>query len=58
MCGRFAFGTPTKEIVRAFSLTDAIDPQTRYNPTQQIAAIEPSAMRRRLEYLCSIQAGF
>jgi putative SOS response-associated peptidase YedK len=41
MCGRFTLRTPTKDIVKAFGLTDAPDLFPRYNiaPTQQIAAI-------------------
>lgn len=42
MCGRFTLRTPTKDIVKAFGLTDAPDLKSRYNiaPTQQIAAIK------------------
>lgn len=42
MCGRFTLRTPTKDIVKAFSLTDAPDLKPRFNiaPTQQIAAIK------------------
>lgn len=42
MCGRFTLRTPTKEIVKAFGLTDAPDLKPRFNiaPTQQVAAIK------------------
>jgi putative SOS response-associated peptidase YedK len=52
MCGRFTLRTPTKDIVKAFGLTDAPDLFPRYNiaPTQQIAAIklDPETGTRRL----------
>jgi putative SOS response-associated peptidase YedK len=41
MCGRFTLRTPTKDIVRAFGLSDALELKPRFNiaPTQQVAAI-------------------
>jgi putative SOS response-associated peptidase YedK len=52
MCGRFTLRTPTKDIVKAFGLTDAPDLKPRYNiaPTQQVAAIrlDPETGSRKL----------
>jgi putative SOS response-associated peptidase YedK len=45
MCGRFTLRTPTKDIVKAFGLTEAPDLKPRFNiaPTQQVAAIRLDA---------------
>jgi len=55
MCGRFTLRTSTKDIVKAFGLTDAPNFQSRYNiaPTQQVAAIKLDPLRgvRRLSLL-------
>jgi putative SOS response-associated peptidase YedK len=55
MCGRFTLRTPTKAIVEAFDLTEALDLPPRYNiaPTQQVAAIrlDPRQGTRQLSLL-------
>jgi putative SOS response-associated peptidase YedK len=55
MCDRFTLRTPTKAIVEAFHLADALDLLPRYNiaPTQQIAAIklDPETGTRQLSLL-------
>ena len=52
MCGRFTLRTPTKDIVKAFGLTDAPDLKPRFNiaPNQQVAAIklDPNTGTRQL----------
>ncbi len=52
MCGRFTLRTPTKDIVKAFGLLDALDLKPRFNiaPTQQIAGIrlDPETGTRKL----------
>jgi putative SOS response-associated peptidase YedK len=55
MCGSFALRTPTKGIIRAFGLSDALDLKPRFNitPTQQVAAIRlgPETGTRQLSML-------
>jgi putative SOS response-associated peptidase YedK len=55
MCGRFTLRTPTKDIVKAFGLTDALDLKPRFNiaPTEQVAAIrlDPDTGTRQLTML-------
>jgi putative SOS response-associated peptidase YedK len=55
MCGRFTLRTPTKAIVEAFDLTEALDLSPRHNiaPTQQVAAIrlDPHQRTRQLSLL-------
>ena len=52
MCGRFTLRTPTKDVVKAFGLTEAPDFKPRYNiaPAQQVAAIrlDPDTGTRQL----------
>jgi hypothetical protein len=63
MCGRFTLRTPTKDIVKAFGLTDALDLKPRFNiaPTQQIAAIkldpETGTSHNPLVFRCSRCSG-
>jgi putative SOS response-associated peptidase YedK len=55
MCGRFTLRTPTKDVVKAFGLTDVPDLKARFNiaPTQQVAAIRlnPETGTRHLSIL-------
>jgi putative SOS response-associated peptidase YedK len=55
MCGRFTLRTSTKDIVKAFCLTDPPDLKPGYNiaPTQQVAAIrlDPTTGTRQLSML-------